>query len=95
MYIMIKLEKTNQRECSTRDISNAARVKKKALSITTATLTTAKRYNDLVGKNKHCLRRYRDSIVYCCVHELVLRGRNESCQSLNPGIFLYFSFSYR
>jgi hypothetical protein len=53
-------------------------------------IRTNSRYNGVVDKNKHCLKRYTDSILYCCFHELALRGSNESCQSLNPGNFLYF-----
>ncbi|XP_065667887.1 zinc finger MYM-type protein 1-like [Hydra vulgaris] len=47
-----------------------------------------KKYNELVDKNRHTLSRVIDCIKCCGVHELPLRGHNETIDSNNRGVFL-------
>ena len=45
-------------------------------------------HNELVDKNRHVLGRIIDCIKFCGVHEIPLRGKDESTDSLNRGVFL-------
>lgn len=46
------------------------------------------RHNQLVDKNIHILSRIINYIQFCGIHELPLRGHNETMESNNRGIFL-------
>lgn len=46
-----------------------------------------KKHNELVDKNRHTLLRIIDCIKFCGVHELLLRGHDETADS-NHGVFL-------
>lgn len=47
-----------------------------------------RKHNELVDKNRHVLTRIIDCIRFCGVHELPLRGHDETQQSHNRGVFL-------
>ncbi|XP_065650768.1 zinc finger MYM-type protein 1-like [Hydra vulgaris] len=47
-----------------------------------------KKHNELVDKNRHTLSRVIDCIKFCGVHELPLRGHDETIDSNNRGVFL-------
>ena len=44
-------------------------------------------HNDEVSKNWHTLARFIEFVKFCEVFELVLRGKDESEGSNNPGVF--------
>ncbi len=46
------------------------------------------RHNELVDKNRHVLKIIIETIIFCGVHELALRGHDETYDSYNRGIFL-------
>ena len=45
------------------------------------------RHNDKVTQNRAILSKIIDCIKFCGKFELPLRGHDEMCSSLNPGVF--------
>ena len=56
--------------------------------LSTAARIVKSQHNLEVDRNRHILSRIIDCIKFCGLHELALRGSNESEDSENPGIFL-------
>lgn len=84
-------ERIQKHECSKKHMHNAIQFqmfgKTNILSsIDTGYRLNIKKHNELVDKNRHTLSRIIDCIKFCGVHELPLRGHDETMDLNNRGV---------